>query len=244
METQATRKRRGGLHRGPVAENGLVILGFSTCFQGDNAVAEVNFALIFAAGLLAAASPGPATLAIAGTSMERGRLRGVVIALGIFSGSITWSISAAAGIGAILLVNVWVFEAIRLIGVGYLLFLAVQAARSALSSRALNTRAVRGSVRRIYLQGLLLHLTNPKAVLFFGSLYTIGIPPGARLDQLAVVMVGIASISLTVFVGYALLFSTPVATRLYLRARRWFQGAFALGFAVAGLKILTARLTA
>ena len=56
---------------------------------------DVNIPLILAAGLIASLSPGPATLAIAGTSMERGRLQGVVIALGIFSGSITWSISAA-----------------------------------------------------------------------------------------------------------------------------------------------------
>ena len=204
---------------------------------------DVNIPLILAAGLIASLSPGPATLAIAGTSMERGRLQGVVIALGIFSGSITWSISAAAGIGALMLVNLWIFEVIRYLGAGYLLFLAVQAARGAISNKQLNTRAVQGRLRRVYLQGLLLHLTNPKAVLFFGSIYTIGIPPGAQLSQLLTVMVSLAAISFTVFAGYALLFSTPLATKLYLRARRWFQAVFAIGFAAAGLKILTARLT-
>ena len=204
---------------------------------------DVNIPLILAAGLIASVSPGPATLAIAGTSMERGRVQGVVIALGIFSGSITWSVSAAAGIGALMLVNLWVFEVIRYFGAGYLLFLAFQAARGALSDQQLNTRAVQGRLGRVYLQGLLLHLTNPKAVLFFGSIYTIGIPPGAQLSQLLTVMVSLALISFSVFVGYALLFSTPMATKLYLRARRWFQAVFAVGFAAAGLKILTARLT-
>ena len=204
---------------------------------------DVNIPLILVAGLIASVSPGPATLAIAGTSMERGRVQGVVIALGIFSGSITWSVSAAAGIGALMLVNLWVFEVIRYFGAGYLLFLAFQAARGALSDQQLNTRAVQGRLRRVYLQGLLLHLTNPKAVLFFGSIYTIGIPPGAQLSQLLTVMVSLALISFSVFVGYALLFSTPMATKLYLRARRWFQAVFAVGFAAAGLKILTARLT-
>jgi len=204
---------------------------------------DVNIPLILAAGLIASLSPGPATLAIAGTSMERGRLQGVVIALGIFSGSITWSISAAAGIGALMLVNLWIFEVIRYLGAGYLLFLAIQAARGAISNQQLNTRAVQGRLRRVYLHGLLLHLTNPKAVLFFGSIYTIGIPPGAQLSQLLTVMVSLAAISFTVFVGYALLFSTPLATKLYLRARRWFQAVFAIGFAAAGLKILTTRVT-
>ena len=42
--------------------------------------------------------------------------------------------------------------------------------------------------------------------------------------------------------GYALLFSNPVVARGYLKLRRWFEGAFALAFGYAGLKILTAKL--
>ena len=202
---------------------------------------DLNLPLILIAGLIASTSPGPATLAIAGTSMERGRAQGVTIALGIFTGSITWSVSAAAGIGAVMLVNVWVFEVIRYLGAGYLLFLAFQAARSALANQPVTTRAVQGQPGRVYLQGLLLHLTNPKAVLFFGSLYPIGVPPGSDIRQVLTVMVSLAAISFTVFIGYALLFSTPLATALYLKAQRWFQGLFALGFAAAGLKVLTTQ---
>lgn len=204
---------------------------------------DLNLPLILLAGVIAAASPGPATLAIAGTSMERGRSHGVLIALGIFCGSVTWSVSAATGVGALMLMNLWVFELIRYLGAGYLLFLALQAARGAIANQPMKTRAVQGKRRRVFLQGLLLHLTNPKAVLFFGSLYTIGIPAGATLAQVLTVMVSLAIISFTIFVSYALLFSTPLATALYLRARRWFLSLFALGFAAAGLKILTTRIS-
>ena len=44
------------------------------------------------------------------------------------------------------------------------------------------------------------------------------------------------------FHGYALLFSSKSMTRLYLKARRWFEAAFAIGFGAASLKILTSRL--
>jgi threonine/homoserine/homoserine lactone efflux protein len=46
-----------------------------------------------------------------------------------------------------------------------------------------------------------------------------------------------------VFFGYALLFSTGMFVRGYQRLRRWFEGAFAVLFGLAGLKTLTARLT-
>ena len=97
-------------------------------------------------------------------------------------------------------------------------------------------------IRTLFAKGLALHVTNPKAVLFFGALYSIGIPVGATLGQLAIVVGAIGLQSLIVFHGYAVIFSTPAMTRTYLRTRRWFEAAFALGFGAAGLKILTARL--
>src|SRR3546814_10495152 len=59
--------------------------------------------LILAAALLASASPGPATLAIAGTSMKSGRKYGLTVAAGILTGSLIWSTAAAFGLGAAML---------------------------------------------------------------------------------------------------------------------------------------------
>lgn len=203
---------------------------------------EVNLPLILVAALVAGASPGPATLAIAGTSMTSGRRSGLFLASGITTGSFVWSISAAAGLGAIMLANAWVFEVIRYSGAAYLMFLACKSARSALSSEELRVRSFSGNAFSLYSKGLALHLTNPKAILFFGSLYSIGVPPGASPGELALVIASVGIQSLLVFHGYALLFSSGAMTRLYMRLRRWFEGAFALGFSAASLKILTARL--
>ena len=48
---------------------------------------ELNWPLMLSAGIVASASPGPATLGIAGTSMRDGRAAGVILAFGIFAGS-------------------------------------------------------------------------------------------------------------------------------------------------------------
>lgn len=213
-------------------------------------IADVNLPLILLAALIATASPGPATLAIAGTSMASGRRYGLALASGITSGSLAWSIGAAAGLSVVMLANAWVFEAMRYLGAAYLLFLAVKSARSALKPNGAPLKVNGMAVQRItprsagsaYRRGLLLHLTNPKAILFFGSLYAVGVPADAAPATLALVIAAVGVQSAVVFHGYALLFSSPPLAAGYARLRRWFEAVFAVAFAAAGFKILTARL--
>ena len=202
---------------------------------------DINLSLILIAALLAAASPGPATLAIAGTSMASGKGSGLALASGITAGSFIWSISAAFGLGAIMLANVWMFEVVRYFGAAYLMYLAFKAARSAISTKEIDVKAVTGSKATLFTKGLLLHVTNPKAILFFGSLYSLGVPSGATMGQLTLVILAVGTQSFFVFHGYALLFSSKAMTALYLRLRRWFEGAFSIGFGLASVKILAAK---
>lgn len=203
---------------------------------------DINLSLILVAALVATISPGPATLALAGTSMASGRASGLALASGITTGSLMWSVAAALGLGALMLANAWVFELIRYLGAAYLLYLAYKAARSALSDRDLATRSIAGGKRTLYAKGLALHLTNPKAILFFGSLYSLGLPAGTGVGDLALVIAAVGLQSLVLFHGYALLFSSRAMTALYLRLRPWFESAFALGFGAASFKILTAKV--
>lgn len=174
--------------------------------------------------------------------MASGRASGLALASGITTGSLMWSVAAALGLGALMLANAWVFELIRYLGAAYLLYLAYKAARSALSDRDLATKSIAGGKRALYAKGLALHLTNPKAILFFGSLYSLGLPPGTGVGDLALIIGAVGLQSLVLFHGYALLFSSRAMTRLYLKLRRWFESAFALGFGAASFKILMARV--
>lgn len=204
----------------------------------------INLPLILAAALLATGSPGPATLNIAGTAMTAGRPFALAVAGGVATGSLMWSTAAAFGLGAVMLANAWLFELLRYAGAGYLIFLAFKSARSALKPGDVAPKAVQyGSLRRAYAGGLALHLTNPKPILFFGSLYAIGVPPQTSPLTLLIIIGAMALQSTLVFAGYALLFSSAPAVRAYLRLRRWFEGLFTLAFGYAGFKILTARLS-
>ena len=192
---------------------------------------EINYLLIITSAFAAVASPGPATLAIAGTSMGYGRYIGLSLAAGVLTGSLFWSVSAAFGLAAILHTNVWFFEILRYCGALYLLYLAFKSLRSAFSSTILelpNNKVA--TAKGNYLKGLLIHLTNPKAILFFGALYSIGVPATAKPIELLSVILAVGSVSLLVFFGYAILFSNRVARQVYLKSKVVFESVFSLFF--------------
>ena len=203
-----------------------------------------EFSLLLVAWAIGRGSPGPATLAIAGVSMNRGRTAGLAVAAGIFCGSATWGLAAALGLSALMAANAWVVETLRYVGAAYLLFLAYKAARSALSDKSLMPVAAgQGGLGRLYVKGLLIHLTNPKAILGWGAVFAIAVPVVASQISVFETYGALLSVSCGLFFGYALLFSTGMFVRGYQRLRRWFEGAFAVLFGLAGLKTLTARLT-
>ena len=93
----------------------------------------------------------------------------------------------------------------------------------------------------LYRRGLLMHLTNPKALLGWIATMTLGLGPGATPTTVAIIRAGCAILSVTIFCGYALVFSTAPMIRMYRHARRWIEGTLALVFGAAGMKLLLSR---
>lgn len=190
--------------------------------------------------MLAGGSPGPATLAICGTSMQYGRRAGLTLAAGVMLGSATWGIAAGLGLSAMMLAHVWIFEVIRYLGVAYLMLLAIKSLRAA--CRGGEAAVPLASGRKLFSNGALLHLTNPKAVLSWGAVYAIVLAPGAGWTAIWALFAMLLGASTIIFFGYALLFSSARIAAAYARAKRGFEAAFGLLFGLASLKILTARL--
>lgn len=195
---------------------------------------------ILITALVASASPGPATLAIAATAMERGRGPGVRLALGVLTGSFAWSVAAAAGLSAVMMSHGWIVEAVRYAGAAYLLYLAVKLGRAALTGGT--AHAGRAASGRPFLKGLLLHLTNPKAIFFFGALYSVILTPGQSVAALALVVLAVGVQSAVVFVGYALLLSRPGPMAFYARSARVVNALSSVLFAGFAARLLTARI--
>lgn len=196
--------------------------------------------LILLGWAIGGGSPGPATLAISSTSMEHGRRHGVMIALGVVLGSATWGIAAALGFSAVMVANAWAFELLRYVGALYLLFLASKSLHAAWRGGA--SRIVAAPKSGFFVKGLLLHLTNPKAVLGWGSIYAIALTTDANPVTVVKLFIALISVSGVVFIGYAILFSAAPIARGYVRMRRGFEVAFGLLFGAASLKLLTTKM--
>ena len=190
--------------------------------------------------LVATVSPGPATLAIMSVSASRGRLAGLKLASGVVCGSLFWGLCAAFGLAAVMAQFAEVFVALKIAGGLYLLWLAFRALRSAISSdERMKARVTEDS--NYWLQGLAIHLTNPKAVLAWVAILSIGVQQAAPAWHSIAMFGSCAVLGVIVFLGYALVFSTQRAQTVYAKARRGFDVLFGAVFGAAGLVLITER---
>jgi len=200
--------------------------------------------VVYAVYVIATASPGPSNMAIMGVAMQHGRVPALALACGVLSGSLIWAVLAATGVSALLAAYSQALLLIKLFGGLYLLYLAGKAARSAFRAggrQAHDSGAEALSLANFYRRGLALHLLNPKAVLAWVAIMSLGVGAGRPSYTTALVIAGCAVIGVLVFGSYALLFSSAPLACGYKRFKRWIEATLALAFGFAGMRLLLSR---
>jgi len=201
--------------------------------------------LAYSAFLLSISSPGPNVLAVIGTSMAAGRPAGLSLAMGIATGSFVWAMMTALGLSALLASYAAALFVIKIVGGLFLLWLAVKAFRAAASRHAIEATMLANAPEGrlgLFLRGLIIQMTNPKAALAWIAIISLGMQADAPLWVAITIVGGTTVLSVLIHCLYALAFSTEVMVRLYGNARRWIQGVLGAFFAVAGFKLLSSRL--
>lgn len=200
-------------------------------------------ALMTVAGafFIVSASPGPATLALAATSMRSGRATGMRFGLGLSCGLAFWGLIAATGLGAILQTSSHVLMALKVLGGAYLLWLAWGAARSSARPAVAAARPV--DDRRSFRLGLLLNLSNPQAVFAWMATLALGLGSGSGAWQVAVATGLCVALGFLIYAFYALVLSTARVMGVYARVRRWIDGVVAGLFALAGFALIRSAFT-
>jgi len=190
---------------------------------------------------VAAASPGPATLAVSTTAMAGGARAAALLGLGLAAGLAFWGLVAAAGLGALLVQSSVALTVLRWFGGAYLLWLAWQSARSAITPVAGGADIAPVAERKLVLRGLLLNLSNPKAVLAWISILALGVGPTDDSSGLALTTALCAILGLVIYLAYAVLFSQATIRSGYRRGRRAIDAMAATFFGYAGLKLVLTR---
>ncbi len=120
-----------------------------------------------AASLILAITPGPDMTLFLGKTLTQGRRAGLAAVLGAGTGLVIHTLFAAIGVSALLAASESAFTVLKIVGAGYLVWLAFQAIRNG-SSLTLEAAAKREqSLGLVWLQGLGVNILNPKIVLFF-----------------------------------------------------------------------------
>jgi threonine/homoserine/homoserine lactone efflux protein len=119
--------------------------------------------LFIGASLVLLAIPGPAVIYVVTRSLGQGRAAGLVSVLGVESGTFAYALAAAAGLSSLIAASEGAFTAIKYAGAAYLVYLGVRK----LLEREPAAEAVGGRRRRLYWNGLLVQLLNPKIAIFF-----------------------------------------------------------------------------
>lgn len=122
--------------------------------------------LFIGAALLLLVIPGPAVFYISGRSIGHGRSAGLVSALGISVGTLVHTAAAAVGLSALLMSSAIAFGAVKYLGAAYLIYLGVQKLRRE-ESMELQEGAPSIKLRRVFAQGIVVNVLNPKSALFF-----------------------------------------------------------------------------
>lgn len=202
-----------------------------------------DLALFIVSGLLLNMMPGPDSLLIMLRSGTQGWRAGSVAALGIGTGTMVHVLAAALGLSALLSASAELFAVIKLLGALYLVYLGISLLRQGTSPSVATEPAVRLptlSYGRIFRQGLLTNVLNPKVALFFLAFVPQFIAPDAPQKALAFIVLGCIFNFNGMIWCHLLAFSTAYASskvRLPTRLGLWLNRLMGGLFVGLGIKL-------
>jgi RhtB (resistance to homoserine/threonine) family protein len=188
--------------------------------------------------LLAVASPGPDFAIVVRESVAYGRRAGVFSALGVGCGIFIHVAYSLLGIGLIVSQSIVLFNALKWLAAAYLLYIGIKALRAkpvSASQAELNRFGSARTARAAFTAGFVTNGLNPKATLFFLSLFTVVINPHTPLEVQAGYGVYLALATALWFCLVAQLFSHQRVRAGFSRLGHWFDrlmGAVLVGLGV------------
>ena len=165
-----------------------------------------NWWLFASIALVATLTPGPAVLLVTSHSVSCGWRNAVFTILGNISGLFIMSALSVLGLSAIILSSSLVFALVKFVGAAYLVFLGIRIWRNGFVNVSDHPQAVRraGGGKKMYLQGLAIAISNPKAIAFTTALFPQFIDQESALPaQFTILVATIMFLSFICLLGFA-----------------------------------------
>ena len=201
-----------------------------------------NYATFVLAGILLNITPGADTLYILTRSIGQGRSAGIISVCGIGTGALFHIGFAAVGLSVILTSSATAYALVRYVGAAYLLYMGIGALRQKASSFEIadQTPCKRGSLLKVYYQGFLTNLLNPKVALFFLSFLPQFVSPHHEYGPLPFLILGFTFLTTGSIWCLFLALAASSMTRSLRRNKRlgrWLQKGCGVVFLGLGLRV-------
>ncbi len=196
-----------------------------------------NLSLFIASAFVLALTPGPAVLYVVTRSVDQGRRAGLVSMLGIEVGNLFHVVAAALGVSAILMSSALAFEIVKYLGAVYLIYIGIRRLMNPVVAQEVEVRQER-SLYRLFTQGALVAILNPKTALFFLAFLPQFVEPARGQVPIQTLILGLIFVGFAIFTdsGYALLAGTAgnwlKSSAWYGRFQRYFAGGIFVGLGV------------
>ncbi len=196
----------------------------------------VNLGLFVVASVVLLVAPGPAVLYIVARSLDQGRTAGLVSVAGVALGSLVHVIAAALGVSALLISSATAFRVVKYVGAAYLIYLGIR--RLVGGDDVAAGEAEQTVLRRVFTQGIMVNVLNPKIALFFFAFLPQFVSPDTGSVALQVLALGflfvlMGLISDSVYAVLAGTLGTAMRRRAWVgRLQRYVGGSTLLGLGV------------
>lgn len=201
-----------------------------------------GFIIVTVVHLLAAASPGPDFALVTRQSLLHGRKAGVWASLGISLGLSIHIIYSTAGLAAVVAHSVNWMILIKVAGGSYLIYLGIKGLRARKHEEDIvavaDTLSIVSPLRHVT-TGFFCNALNPKAPIYFLSLFTVVLSPEMPLPTLAIYGCWIMLLQMFWFTTLAFCLTSEGVRGRLLKAGHWIDRAFGVTMVSLGIKVLT-----
>jgi len=195
--------------------------------------------LIFVIHLLAVMSPGPDFVLILKNALQYNRKTAVYTALGIAIGIGIHILYSVAGVAYLLQKNNFVFNAVKIIGALYIIYLGINTLKTKSNNPKLEDNHLHTSIKnsKAIKTGFLTNVLNPKASLFFLSIFSILIPPNTPNYILLIISTMLIIVTFLWFTFISYIFTHHKFKKSYQKYERYILKTFGIILILLGISI-------
>lgn len=200
-----------------------------------------GFLIVGMVHLLAAMSPGPDFVLVTKESLTQGKKAGLLCALGISLGLSVHIIYSAFGLATVIAHSTNILFIIKIIGGSYLIYLGYKSLTSKYENVTCKLNNSNRTSLNIIKTGVLCNVLNPKAPLYFVSLFTIVLSPNLPIYQLMIYGIWIMFIQFFWFGMVALTLSSNKIQKRFLAFNRYINYILGGAMIALGVKVLSSK---